>query len=80
MLSHVLANNPRVRYDHQTDLIGADRPIYTLLTLISNMLSQYNAWYNSHRPARPDDRRHRGPGPRPSSRPGPARPRPAPSR
>ncbi len=47
MLSHVLANNPRVVYDHQTDLIGPD---YTLLGLISNMLSQYNSWYNSTTP------------------------------
>ena len=47
MLSHVLANNPRVQYDHQTDLIGPD---YTLLTLISNMLSQYDSWYTSATP------------------------------
>jgi len=49
MLSHVLANNPRVGYAHQTDLIGpatsngADYG-YTILTLINNMLSQYNSW------------------------------------
>jgi hypothetical protein len=47
MLSHVLANNPRVGYAHQTNLIGPD---YTLLGLISNMLSQYNSWYNSTTP------------------------------
>jgi hypothetical protein len=47
MLSHILDNNPRVQYDHQTDLIGPD---YTLLALISNMLSQYNSWYNSTAP------------------------------
>jgi hypothetical protein len=47
MLSHILANNPRVQYDHQTDLIGPD---YTLLALISNMLSQYDTWYTSATP------------------------------
>jgi hypothetical protein len=47
MLSHILNNNPRVQYDHQTDLIGPD---YTLLTLISNTLGQYNSWYNSTAP------------------------------
>ena len=51
MLSHVLANNPRVNYAHQTNLIGpatasgADYG-YTLLDLISNMQSQYNTYYN----------------------------------
>ncbi|MFI9383574.1 putative Ig domain-containing protein [Kutzneria sp. NPDC052558] len=54
MLSHVLANDPRVGYAHQSDLIGpATQTVngvtqdygYTLLTLISNMLSQYNSWY-----------------------------------
>jgi hypothetical protein len=44
MLSHVLANNPRVGYAHQSDLIGPD---YTILALISNMQSQYNSWYNT---------------------------------
>ncbi|HEX7460401.1 MAG TPA: putative Ig domain-containing protein, partial [Acidimicrobiales bacterium] len=49
MLSHVLANDPRVGYAHQTNLIGpatangADSG-YTLLTLLNNMLAQYNAW------------------------------------
>ncbi len=47
MLSHILNNNPRVQYDHQTDLIGPD---YTLLSLISNTLAQYNSWYNSTAP------------------------------
>ena len=47
MLSHILANNPRVQYDHQTDLIGPD---YTLLALLSNMLSQYDTWYTSATP------------------------------
>jgi hypothetical protein len=46
MLSHVLANNPRVGYAHQTNLIGGSDPAngYTLLTLLNNMLSQYDAW------------------------------------
>jgi hypothetical protein len=55
MLSHVLANDPRVGYAHQTNLIGpatqsgADYG-YTILDLISNMLSQYNTWYNTNSP------------------------------
>ena len=44
MLSHVLANNPRVGYAHQTDLIGPAATGYTILSLINSMLSQYNAW------------------------------------
>src|SRR5664279_5526876 len=46
MLSHVLANNPRVGYAHQTNLIGGSNAAngYTLLTLLNNMLSQYDAW------------------------------------
>jgi len=56
MLSHVLANDPRVGYAHQSDLTGpATQTVngvpqdygYTLLTLISNMLSQYNSWYTA---------------------------------
>jgi hypothetical protein len=47
MLSHVLDNNPRVGYAHQSNLIGPD---YTILSLISNMLSQFNAWYNTNAP------------------------------
>jgi hypothetical protein len=48
MLSHVLANNPRVGYAHQPNLIGGSDPTdgYTLLGLIDSMLSQYNAWYD----------------------------------
>jgi hypothetical protein len=50
MLSHVLGNDPRVGYAHQSDLIGpatlnGQDYGYTILTLISDMLSQYNAWY-----------------------------------
>ena len=53
MLSHVLANNPRVGYAHQTNLIGpATQTVngvtsdygYTLLSLLNNVLAQYNAW------------------------------------
>ena len=55
MLSHVLANNPRVGYAHQSNLIGPATQNgqdygYTLLTLINNMLSQYNTWYNTNSP------------------------------
>jgi hypothetical protein len=46
MLSHVLANDPRVGFAHQTNLVGGTVPSngYVLLTLLSNMLAQYNAW------------------------------------
>ncbi|HEY0805729.1 MAG TPA: putative Ig domain-containing protein, partial [Pseudonocardiaceae bacterium] len=56
MLSHVLANDPRVGYAHQSDLVGpATQTVsgttqdfgYTLLTLINNMLAQYNSWYTA---------------------------------
>jgi hypothetical protein len=55
MLSHVLDNNPRVQYDHQTDLIGPATENgqdygYTLLDLINDMLSQFNSWYNTNSP------------------------------
>ena len=55
MLSHVLANDPRLGYDHQTDLIGPATQNgqdygYTLIDLINNMLSQYNSWYNTNSP------------------------------
>jgi Putative Ig domain len=52
MLGHVLANNPRVGYAHQSDLIGPATDAsgndygYTILDLISNMLAQYKTWYN----------------------------------
>jgi len=47
MLSHVLANNPRLGYAHQPNLIGSPTAGegYTLLDLIDSMLAQYNAWY-----------------------------------
>lgn len=56
MLSHVLANNPRMGYAHQSNLIGpATQTVngttsdygYTLLNLINNMLAQYNSWYSA---------------------------------
>ena len=56
MLSHVLANDPRVNYAHQSDLIGPATDSngqdygYIILDLISNMLSQYNNWYASTAP------------------------------
>ncbi len=55
MLSHILANNPRMGYAHQSNLIGPAQVNgvdygYTLLTLINNMLSQYNSYYNASAP------------------------------
>jgi hypothetical protein len=55
MLSHVLANNPRVGYAHQSDLIGPATQNgqdygYTILDLINDMLGQYNTWYASTAP------------------------------
>jgi hypothetical protein len=52
MLSHVLNNDPRVGYAHQTNLISDPVTVgtttteegYTILSLINNMLSQYQAW------------------------------------
>ncbi len=60
MLSHVLANNPRVGYAHQSNLIGSANPShgYTILALISAMLTQYTTgpprhWSRSPTPPRP---------------------------
>ena len=55
MLGHVLANDPRVGYAHQSNLIGPATQNgqdygYTILSLINAMLSQYNAWYTSSAP------------------------------
>lgn len=55
MLGHVLGNNPRVGYAHQSNLIGPATQNgqdygYTILSLISNMLSQYNTWYKANTP------------------------------
>ena len=53
MLGHVLDNVPRVGYAHQSNLIGPATDSsgndygYTILDLISNMLSQYDSWYNT---------------------------------
>jgi hypothetical protein len=55
MLSHVLDNDPRVGYAHQTDLIAdgtgavtaSTQLGYTILGLISDMQSQYNTWTNT---------------------------------
>ncbi|MCX4745638.1 putative Ig domain-containing protein [Kitasatospora sp. NBC_01287] len=56
MLGHVLADDPRMSYAHQTNLIGpATQTVngttsdygYTLLTLINNMQAQYNSWYTA---------------------------------
>jgi hypothetical protein len=52
MLSHVLANDPRVGYAHQTDLINDGSGLmgsstqsgYTLLSLLNSVLAQYNSW------------------------------------
>ena len=49
MLSHILANDPRVGYAHQSNLIGpatvnGSDSGYTLLSLLNSMLAQYNAW------------------------------------
>ena len=55
MLSHVLSNDPRVGYAHQSDLIGPATQNgqdygYTILDLIDQMLSQYSNWYTAAAP------------------------------
>ncbi|HEY3607596.1 MAG TPA: putative Ig domain-containing protein, partial [Pseudonocardiaceae bacterium] len=50
MLSHILANNPRMGYAHQSNLVGPAQVNgvdsgYVLLTLLNSMLAQYNSWY-----------------------------------
>ncbi len=55
MLSHVLNNDPRVGYAHQSDLIGPATQNgqdygYTILDLLDHMLSQYNSWYTTAAP------------------------------
>ena len=56
MLGHVLANNPRVGYAHQSNLIGPATQTVNGTTrttatrcwhLIDNMLAQYNSWYTA---------------------------------
>ena len=46
-LGHVLDNNPRVSFAHQSNLVGPD---YTLLSLLSDVLGQYSSWYSSNTP------------------------------
>ena len=55
MLGHVLSNNPRVGYAHQSNLIGPATSNgkdygYTLLGLINSLLSKYHSWYNANAP------------------------------
>src|ERR1051326_1794334 len=55
MLGHVLGNDPRVSYAHQSDLIGPATQNgqdygYTILTLIDSMLSQYHDWFTTITP------------------------------
>ncbi|MFI9274476.1 putative Ig domain-containing protein [Kitasatospora sp. NPDC052896] len=56
MLGHVLNDDPRMNYAHQTNLIGpATQTVngvtsdygYTLISLINDMLAQYNSWYTT---------------------------------
>ena len=57
-LTHMLDNNPRVGYAHQTNLIGAGTadpgsPSGTdsiLLDFLSDILGQYNSWYTAAAP------------------------------
>ncbi len=55
MQGHVLGNDPRVGYAHQSDLIGPASQNgqdygYTILTLIDSMLSQYHDWFTATAP------------------------------
>jgi hypothetical protein len=52
MMSHILNNDPRVGYAHQTDLIGGTDPTngYVLLTTLDSMLSQYQSYENASAP------------------------------
>ncbi len=52
MLSHILANNPRVDYAHQSNLIGSADPAngYTLLDTLSAMESLYTSYENATAP------------------------------
>ena len=66
MLSHVLANNPRLGYAHQPNLIGSADPGERLhpAHLLDNMLDQYNASYD--RAGDPAHRRQLGQDPGPA--------------
>ncbi len=46
-LGHVLNNDPRVTFAHQSNLTFPD---YTLLSLLSDVLAQYNSWYSTATP------------------------------
>jgi hypothetical protein len=52
MMSHILDNDPRVGYAHQTDLIGGTDPTngYVLLTTLDSMLAQYQSYENTSAP------------------------------
>ena len=52
MMNHILANNPRVDYAHQSNLIGSTDPAngYTLLTTLSAMESLYTSYENTSAP------------------------------
>jgi hypothetical protein len=47
MLGHVLSNDPRPGYSHQTNLIGPD---HLILTLLSEVLTQYRSYFNTNAP------------------------------
>ncbi len=56
MLGHVLNNDPRMNYAHQSNLIGPATTTtngvtsdygYTLLSLLNDMQAQYNSWYTA---------------------------------
>jgi hypothetical protein len=55
MMSHILANNPRVDYAHQSNLIGPEGTTpgtggYTLLDTLSAMQTLYNSYENTNAP------------------------------
>jgi len=56
MMSHILANNPRVDYAHQSNLIGpestsgTDNGGYTLLDTLTAMQTLYNSYENANAP------------------------------
>jgi hypothetical protein len=55
MLGHILANDPRVGFAHQSNLIGPATKYgadygYTILDLISNVVDQYNSWFQANSP------------------------------
>ena len=55
LLGHILNNDPRMNYAHQSNLIGPAQVNgqdygYTLLSLLTNMTSQYGTYYNASAP------------------------------